>query len=174
MFGVVACSLSCALGGILLAAIGTLRAATATCNEITLLARELRGQVPEVSAVVQMSGLELSDALEEISELSGDLTAGVRQTARSLTTAQSGITAGASYVGQQVRTHVVPAVKTKVVPAVRETLRGRADLSDYDKPLAVKAAKTVKTVARGVRTGVAWAKLRGKGGSAAGEGLPDD
>ena len=69
----VAVSLSGALAACLLAAIPTLLSLKRAADELALLAATVRSEVPDTAAAVRLSGLELSDAFEEV----GGLTAGV-------------------------------------------------------------------------------------------------
>ena len=158
--GFVACSLSGALAAFLLSAMGALGQATRTLREVELLAREAREELPRTAAAVQMSGAELSDAFEEIGDLGADLSAGVRQTARTLTTAQAGIGAGAEYLGRKV----VPTVKEKVAPAVGravgEALRKNADIDTYHGPLLARASRRVRAAAKAARTVTAVNRMR--------------
>ena len=171
--GFVACSLSGALAAFLLSAMGTLGQATRTLREVELLAREAREELPRTAAAVQMSGAELSDAFEEIGDLGADLSAGVRQTARTLTTAQAGIGAGAEYLGRKV----VPTVKEKVAPAVGravgEALRKNADMDTYHGPLLARASRRVRAAAKAARTVTAVNRMR-KASPERGEKDPPD
>jgi hypothetical protein len=69
----VAVALSGALAACLLAAIPTLLSMKRMADELALLAATVREEVPDTAAAVRLSGLELSDAFEEV----GGLTAGV-------------------------------------------------------------------------------------------------
>ena len=156
--GFVACSLSGALAVFLMSAVGTLGQATRTLREVELLAREAREELPGTAAAVQMSGAELSDAFEEIGDLGADLSAGVRQTARTITTAQAGIGAGAEYLGRKVG----PTVREKVAPAVgRAVGKALRDNADLDRrPLLARASRRVRAVAKAARTVAAVNKVR--------------
>jgi hypothetical protein len=66
-------ALSGALAACLLAAIPTLLSLRRMADELALLAATVREEVPDTAAAVRLSGLELSDAFEEV----GVLTAGV-------------------------------------------------------------------------------------------------
>ena len=160
--GFVACSLSGALAVFLVSAVGTLSQATRTLREVELLAREAREELPGTAAAVQMSGAELSDAFEEIGDLGADLSAGVRQTARTITTAQAGIGAGAEYLGRKVG----PTVREKVAPAVGravgKALRSNADMDSVSGPLLARASRRVRAAAKAARTVAAVNRVRKK------------
>ena len=74
--------------------------------------------MPDTAATMRLSGLELADAIEEVSLLSADITGGVRASARSVVAIERGVKSGAAMVVAGMTNYVVPAVKAQV-PAVR-------------------------------------------------------
>ncbi len=144
MLGWVACALSGALAACLLAAIPTLVALRRAADELAALAATIRAEVPDTAEAVRLSGLELSDAIEEVGGLTADVGSGLRSSARALAAAEAGVRA----VGTAVRTRALPAVKRRLAPVAREAvarsqelLADRAQLEDYSGPVIAAAAE---------------------------------
>ena len=142
-------------------------------QEIAFLARVLREETPDTLAAVRLSGVEISDCVEESGELSTDLTRGLRTSARTIAATSGAVREGAHYV----KDNVYPVVKDKVVPAatstVKTVLTNRADMSNYDKPVIAMAASRTARVIKGIRSLIlareVYGSVRGGSGSAAGE-----
>ena len=113
-------------------------------DEIANLAASIREEVPDTFAAVRVSGMELTDCLEEVGELTADVGAGVKGTGRAV--AASVDTAGA--VGRAAGTvkRVVPEVRARAAPVVKralerseksieETLRTNAEAEEYSSRL---------------------------------------
>jgi hypothetical protein len=144
MLGWVACALSGALAACLLAAVPTLCALRNAADELAALAAAVRAEVPDTAAAVRLSGLELSDAIEEVGGLTADVGQGLRSSARAIAAAEAGVRA----VGTAVRTRALPAVRRRLVPVARtaaarsqELLAERAALADYSGPAIAAAAE---------------------------------
>lgn len=151
----VACSLSGALAACLLAAIPTLLALKRAADELSLLAATIRDEVPDTAAAVRLSGLELSDAFEEVGGLTADVGSGLRSSARALAAAEAGVRA----VGSAVRTRALPAVKRRLVPVAKEAvarsqelLAERAGMESYSGPAIQAVAETTATGVSKLRT----------------------
>ena len=82
---------SCALVALLVAAIPALFALRRTLVAAEVLLVSLQDELPDAVAALRLSGLELSDAIEEVSGLGSDMTAGLRATARALVGAEGGM-----------------------------------------------------------------------------------
>lgn len=78
------------------------------------LAATLELEVPDTAATMRLSGLELADAIEEVSALSADITDGVRATGRSVAAVEKGIKNGTAMVSSGMTDYVFPAVKAQV------------------------------------------------------------
>jgi hypothetical protein len=78
------------------------------------LLHTVREEVPGTAAVVRLSGLEIADAVEEVSSLGSDLTQGIRASARALANAEAGMRQGGDLAGRAL----ADAIKTKA-PAAR-------------------------------------------------------
>jgi hypothetical protein len=165
----VACSLSGALAACLLAAIPTLLALKSAAEELAALAATLREEVPDTAAAVRLSGLELSDAIEEVGGLTADVGSGIRSSARALAAAEAGVRA----VGSAVRTRALPAVKRRLVPAAREAvsrsqeiLAERASMESYSGPVVQAVAEKTATGVSKVRAALQAAGVASKLGRA--------
>jgi hypothetical protein len=148
------CALGSSLSAFLLALVPTLRAAANAMNEVALLAEALKEEIPDTLAAVRVSGLELTDALEEVGELTSEVTGVTKRTTRaidmSLTTAQR--FGGMVYEGSKT---MVPSakrqVKNTVKPMVRRTAneiesiaRERAAMDPYAGEIVSGVAATTK------------------------------
>ena len=121
----IACLLGSPLSATLLALVPTLRAAATALNEVALLA-EAQREIPDTLAAVRVSGLELTDALEEVGELTSEVTGVTKRTTkaidRSLTTAQR--VGGMVYEGSKT---MVPNAKKQMKRTVKPIVRRTAD-----------------------------------------------
>ena len=95
-------------------------------NEVALLAEALKEEIPDTLAAVRVSGLELTDALEEVGELTSEVTGVTKRTTRaidmSLTTAQR--FGGMVYEGSKT---MVPSAKRQVKNTVKPMVRRTAN-----------------------------------------------
>jgi len=149
---VVACALSVAMAGLLITFIPAIKSMKQAAEEIAFLARTLREEMPDTLATLRLSGVEISDCVEEIGELSNDLTRGLRTSARTIAATSGAVKEGAYYV----KDNVYPVVKEKVVPAATSTmktvLKKRADMNNYNKPVVAIAASRTAKVIKGIRS----------------------
>jgi len=67
-------------------------------------------EVADTAAALRLSGLELADCVEAVGALGGDLTGGLRSTARLASNAESGLREGSQALGRMVRGQVVPVL----------------------------------------------------------------
>ena len=91
---VVACLGSVALFILLIVAVPALLSMKRAMEEMEVLVRSLQDELPDALAAVRLSSLEIADAVEEVSGLGSDLTAGIRASARALVDAEGGIRQG--------------------------------------------------------------------------------
>lgn len=142
----VGCLLGSALSAVLLSLIPTLRSARRTMDEIAYLAASVREEVPDTLAAVRVSGLELTDVMEEVGELTADVGGGLRSAGRGITasvnTAQMVGRYAAAAVPEVRRraTPIVGSVKTGTVRVLEE----RADMEPYSGPIISNTAKSAK------------------------------
>ena len=139
----------------MLAAIPALLSLKRATDELSLLAATIRDEVPDTAAAVRLSGLELSDAFEEVGGLTADVGSGLRSSARALAAAEAGVRA----VGSAVRTRALPAVKRRLVPVAKEAvarsqelLAERAGMESYSGPAIQAVAETTATGVSKLRT----------------------
>ena len=116
------------------------------------MARLLREETPDTLAALRLSGVEISDCVEEIGELSTDLTRGLRTSARTIAATSGAVREGAHYV----KDSVYPAVKERVGPVAASTmktvLKKRAGMNNYDKPVMAMAANRTAKAIKGIRS----------------------
>ena len=176
--GVVACVVGSAVAAFLLALIPVLQAVKGAADEIAGLAAAIREEVPDTLAAVRLSGLELTDCLEEVGELTHEVGAGVKSTGRAVTYTVD--TAGA--LGKAAADGVkraIPVVKEKATPVVQRVLERapvavegvearleeNASTEEYSGPVVVAAARATKSgvqYARGALRAAGVAKKVGQ------------
>ncbi|CAL6376437.1 unnamed protein product [Bathycoccus prasinos] len=155
------CALGSSLSAFLLALVPTLRAAANALNEVALLAEALKEEIPDTLAAVRVSGLELTDALEEVGELTSEVTGVTKRTTRaidmSLTTAQR--FGGMVYEGSKT---MVPSakrqVKNTVKPMVRRTANEIESIAQERAAMDPYAGEIVSGVAATTKKGVGRAR----------------
>jgi hypothetical protein len=123
LLGIAALIGSVALGVLVAFAVPALLSAARAMHEMALLMKVLRRELPDTLAVARLSGMELSDVMQEFGALGTDLTQGVRTTARTLTAAESGVREGARAVGSTLRQQVVPKAREAAELHLKETAR---------------------------------------------------
>ena len=113
MTSVAMCIGSIALAGLLIAAIPALASLKKTMDSAHVLLESLEEELPDAVAAIKLSGLEMADAMEEVSGLGSDLTAGIRASARALVGAETGVRQGAQMASGAI---------TKSLPTAKGTI----------------------------------------------------
>lgn len=113
-----ACVAAAALSVLLVAAVPALFALRRSAIAMEALMNDLRAEIPDTAAALRLSGLEIADAVEEVSAFGAEMTEGVRASARALVGAEQGLREGIIMAGQAMTSYVVPSVK-KGVPKAR-------------------------------------------------------
>ena len=142
----VGCLLGSALSAVLLSLIPTLRSVRRAMDEVAYLAASVREEVPDTLAAVRVSGLELTDVMEEVGELTADVGGGLRSAGRGVTAS----VAAAQTVGRYAAA-AIPEVRRRAQPLVGSVkdqtvrvLEERADMEPYSGPIISNTAKTAK------------------------------
>ena len=165
------CVLGGALSAFLLACVPTLRAIANAADEIADLAASIREEVPDTLAAVRVSGMELTDCLEEVGELTHDVGSGIKGTGKAVAyTVDTAEFLGKTAASQVKK--VLPEVKKvgeRATPAARraletasasidetlrrsdETLKRNADTETYSEPVVAAAARATKNGVRYAR-----------------------
>ena len=166
-----ACVFGGALSAFLLACVPTLRAIAAAADEIADLAASVREEVPDTLAAVRVSGLELTDCLEEVGELTRDVGEGVKGTGKAVAYTVDTAAVLGKAAATQVRKAMpeVRRARERATPAARralenasasvddalrrsdETLRRNADTEAYSEPVVAAAARATKSGVRYAR-----------------------
>jgi hypothetical protein len=147
-------------------------------DEIAGLAAAIREEVPDTLAAVRLSGLELTDCLEEVDELTHEVGAGVKSTGRAVTYTvdTAGVLGKAAADGVR---RAIPVVREKATPVVQRVLERapvavegvearlneNASTEEYSGPVVVAAARATKSgvqYARGALRAAGVAKKVGK------------
>lgn len=114
----------------------------------------VKEEIPDTAAAVRLSGLEIADAVEEVSSFGSDLTQGIRASARAIVDADQNIRSGITFANKAMSNVVVPSVK-KGIPAsrgkVEDALKERANLQ-YSEPTLREMAGATKSAVRRLRT----------------------
>lgn len=97
----------------------TSQALARSARAMEQLLHVVRQEVPDTAAAVRLTGLEIADAVEEVSGLGSDLTQGIRASARAIVDVEQGVRQGVGAAGAAVH-----ATVTRGVPAARGAERG--------------------------------------------------
>lgn len=82
------------------------------------LLHTMREELPDTVAALRLSGLEMADAVQEVTAFGNDLTEGVRASARAIVSAEQGVREGLNLATQTITSYAVPSVK-KALPAAK-------------------------------------------------------
>mmetsp|Transcript_28402 Transcript_28402/g.71182 ORF Transcript_28402/g.71182 Transcript_28402/m.71182 type:complete len:236 (-) Transcript_28402:325-1032(-) len=156
--GVVACVLGSALSAFLLAIIPVLHAVKGAADEIAYLAASIREEVPDTFAAVRLGGMELTDCLEEVGELTAEVGSGVKNTSRAVSMGYDTAGTLGTFAATTVK-RVIPEVQRRATPLVRRVLartddavaeaegvlEENAGTKAYSGPVVVAAARATKS-----------------------------
>lgn len=138
--------LGSSLSAVLLSLIPTLRSARRTLDEVAYLAASVREEVPDTLAAVRVSGLELTDVMEEVGELTADVGSGLRSAGRGVTASVNAAQAVGRYAAAaipEVKKRAKPIIGTVKNEAVR-VLEERAEIEPYSGPIITETANKAK------------------------------
>jgi hypothetical protein len=139
-----------ALSSLVLAAIPTLLAFRRSAQAAEALLHAMKEELPDTAASLRLSGLEVADAVQEVTALGTDITEGVRASARAILGAEQGVKSGWNLATTAVTGYAVPTLK-KAIPGTKEkvqvALLERSNL-DTQKTLHETATATTKAVKR--------------------------
>ncbi|GIL66191.1 hypothetical protein Vafri_19788 [Volvox africanus] len=144
---------------LLLASVPAVWALARAAHQAERLMAAMESELPDTAASMRLAGLELTDCVQELGALGGELTRGVRSTAALVTAAEAGVRGGVTAADSAVRNHVLPAmakVERDTRGVVEQHLITTAKLS-YTRPLVAQAVAT----ARRFRTVLAVGRLAG-------------
>ncbi|GFR46077.1 hypothetical protein Agub_g7543 [Astrephomene gubernaculifera] len=146
----------------LLACLPGLAALARTAVRAERLLAAVEAELPDTVAALRITGLEVTDCIQELGALGGELTRGVRSTAALAVAAEAGVRQGVAVAEAGVRQGVATAAKVEKEArgAVEGHLASTAQLS-YSAPLVAQAAAATRTAARKLRTGLAVGQLAG-------------
>ncbi|CAG9466018.1 unnamed protein product [Pedinophyceae sp. YPF-701] len=102
--------------------IPSMLAAAQTAWELRALIRAMKDEMPRTMAVLRLSGLELADAAEEVTGLTGDLAEGVRSTANMATLLNDSVL-GAPQLAKELTQDAVPAMTKLLARQVEATAK---------------------------------------------------
>jgi len=156
--GVVACVFGSALSAFLLAIIPVLHAVKGAADEIAYLAASIREEVPDTFAAVRLGGMELTDCLEEVGELTAEVGSGVKNTSRAVSMGYDTAGTLGTFAATTVK-RVIPEVQRRATPLVRRVLartddavaeaegvlEENAGTKAYSGPVVVAAARATKS-----------------------------
>lgn len=152
MTSVAVCLGSVACVILLIAAIPALISLKKTMDATQVLVESLQEELPDAVAALKLSGLELTDAIEEVSGLGSDLTEGLRASVRALVGAESGVREGAK-VASEVLGAMTPAARV----AAERALQKRATMK-YSEGTVADIARATRVASKRVRYALAAAQ----------------
>ncbi|KAL0041415.1 hypothetical protein WJX79_002473 [Trebouxia sp. C0005] len=106
-----------ALAAFLVAAIPVLLSVRRAAQAMEVMLHTVEREIPETAAAMRLSSMEMSDAIEEVTLLSGDISQGVRSSAAAVTAAEQGVRQGAQYFNVAVKDAIIPSMRSRVQPA---------------------------------------------------------
>lgn len=148
---VAACVGAIAFAVVLVYAIPALVALRRTMEASEILVESLQDELPDALAAMRLSGLELTDAIEEISGLGSDLSAGLRASARALVGAEGGVREGAQLARDLLKDGTPLARR-----AAERALLKRSKLN-YSEGTVASVAQGAKVASKRVRFALAAA-----------------
>jgi hypothetical protein len=107
-----------ALSALVLAAIPTLLAFRRSAQAAEMFLHAMREELPDTAASIRLSGLEVADAVQEVTALGADITEGVRASARAILGAEQGVKSGWNLATSAVTGYAVPTIK-KAIPGTK-------------------------------------------------------
>jgi len=139
-----------ALSFVAIAAIPTLLAFRRSAQAAEALLHAMKEELPDTAASLRLSGLEVADAVQEVTALGTDITDGVRASARAILGAEEGVKSGWNLATTAVTGYAVPTIK-KAIPETKEKVQDaiveRSNL-DTQKTIHETATATTKAVKR--------------------------
>ena len=152
---------------LLAVALPTLRKFNRAIDEARALVAMLRAELPDTLAAVQLTGLEVGEAAEELGELGAEVGYGVRTAMGAARAA----TATTQSISLALRDQIVPQVQEKVLPVARqafaERLQANAAEEEYTLPVVKKALvnssyamRAAAKVAKGARVAAYLRRVR--------------
>lgn len=151
MTSVATCIGAIAFVVVLIYAIPALVALRRTLEASEILVESLQDELPDAVAAMRLSGLEMTDAIEEISGLGSDLSAGLRASARALVGAEGGVREGAQLARELLKDGTPLARR-----AAERALMKRSKLR-YSEGTVASMAQGAKVASKRVRFALAAA-----------------
>lgn len=138
---IAACVLAGAAAFGLILAIPSILAMRRSMKELNEILATVKSEIPRTASVLRLSGLEVADAVEEVTGLTTDLSAGIRSTAQMMTMTEETIKSAPA---------TVKSVVKDVTPAAQKLLESQLKLNATLEHQA-QVAKVTKTTARRAR-----------------------
>lgn len=152
------------MGIFLIASIPCLWSLARAAYRAEAVLKVVQEDLPQTSALIRLSGLEVVEAVSEMSRLGSDLSSGVRSIATLATETEQGIRLGISGTEVAIRKGLMPAM-AKAEGSLRQAMEAellqRARLNHTKAAIEGigKAAETAAEAARRARVGVQAARL---------------
>ncbi|KAA6429262.1 MAG: hypothetical protein FRX49_00658 [Trebouxia sp. A1-2] len=153
-----------ALAAFLVAAIPVLLSVRRAAQAMEVMLHTVEREIPETAAAMRLSSMEMSDAIEEVTLLSGDISQGVRSSAAAVTAAEQGVRQGAQYFNVAVKDAIIPSMRSRVQPAKEalETQLKHNTQLQHTEPTLKELARSTKSIAGQVRFGLGLFNALGK------------
>lgn len=156
--------LGAAFAALVAAAIPAVLELRRTAQQMRSLAETLEREIPDTASSMRLTGLELSDAIQEVSLLSSDVTRGLQASARMLQEVEVGVKQSAAFVRGTATNRLLPALRKRIPPAkdVLEEQLSAASKMQHTNATLLQLATATKLTARRVRFALAAANLMGR------------
>ena len=120
LLGIAVSIAAVALSILMIAAVPTMLAFRRSAQAAEALLHSMREELPDTVAALRLSGLEMADAVQEVTAFGNDLTEGVRASARAIVGAEQGVRDGINLANLAITGYAVPTVK-KAIPGAKGT-----------------------------------------------------
>lgn len=145
--------LGAAVAALVISAIPLILELRSTARRMQQLADTLEKEIPDTAATMRLTGLEMSDAIQEVSLLSLDVANGLQASARMVQTAEGGIKQSVAYLQSATADTILPAVRQRL-PVARGRVEGlllRNSKLPYSEQTVLQLAGALKIAAKRFR-----------------------
>ncbi|KAE8667514.1 hypothetical protein F3Y22_tig00112402pilonHSYRG00168 [Hibiscus syriacus] len=136
------CTASVAFTSLVIAAVPTLFAMRRAAVSLSKLADTAREELPSTMAAIRLSGMEISDLILELSDLSQEITDGVNKSAQAVQAAEAGIQQIGSLAQQQTMSMIQERASLPII-SIQPVVAGAARKTSH---AVGQATKTIMNI----------------------------
>ncbi|GMI88827.1 hypothetical protein like AT1G08530 [Hibiscus trionum] len=136
------CTASVAFTSLVIAAVPTLSAMRRAAVSLSKLADTAREELPSTMAAIRLSGMEISDLILELSDLSQEITDGVNKSAQAMQAAEAGIRQIGSLAQQQTMSMIQERASLPII-SIQPVVTGAARKTSH---AVGQATKTIMNI----------------------------